>query len=313
MSGAIYKDPEITILCSEDAKTFSYLSEIPGIQVIRVEPSSRRKALDDLRRRMFDVLFVFWTGESRYRRMKVLALCLKARVTQVDSGDGGVFRLSWKALIRHWQFRMAHPLPTDHWEFNPAAAEPGEPEYREGEKILLVQSAEPACVLKALELLREKPLFHRARYVLFCRNRPEVLKHFQAHPMIHEIRTHCETRRSWKHLRELRRERFDAVVVFFTGDPSYWKIKWFAFLLGARHKVVFNEYNGCFYFDLGKWLGFLSSRLGQRSRVGAGRRWISRAGVFAFLLAKVLLIPFRFIWLLFVWLRLRGAAWLESS
>ena len=128
--------------------------------------------------------------------------------------------------------------------------------------------------------------------------------------MIHQIRTHSETRGSWKHLRELRKERFDAVVVFFTGDPSYWKIKWFAFLLGARHKVIFNEYDGCFYFDVRQWLTLLSRRLGART--GSRPRWSYHVRFFTFLILKVMLIPFRFIWLLLVWLRLRtAAAWTE--
>ncbi len=314
LAGGIYADPEVTILCGSDATTFRFLAQVPGIRMVALERENRRRIRDDLNGRDFDVLYVFWTGERRYRRMKLFALRLKARVTHVDSGDGGVFRLTWKACIRHWQFRRAHPLPTDHWTFYPAADsvhQPEELEESEGERILLVQSAEPSYLLRALEQFKEKPLFRRARYVLFCRNRPEVLMHFRGHPMICEIRTHSETRESWKHLRELRKERFDAVVVFFTGDPSYWKIKWFAFLLGVRHKLIFNEYNGCFYFTVRQWLALLSHRLGARSRTAGRLRWTWHVRVLAFLVFKVIMIPFRFLWLLLVWLRLRiVAAWI---
>ncbi len=315
LAGGLYADPEVVVLCGGDAATFRYLAQIPGIRAIALDRENRRRIREDLNGRNFDVLYVFWTGESRYRHMKSFALRLKARVTHVDSGDGGVFQLTWKAWIRHWQFRRAHPLPTDHWTFCPApgaAQQPGELEDSEGEKVLLVQSAEPPYLLRALEQLKEKPLFRRARYVLFCRNRPEVLKHFRGHPMICEIRTHSETQGSWKHLRELRRERFDAVVVFFTGNPSYWKIKWFAFLLGARHKLIFNEYNGCFYFTLRRWLELLSHRLGARSRTGGRPRWTYHVRVLTFLVLKVIMIPFRFLWLLLVWLRLRIAAGLTG-
>jgi hypothetical protein len=313
LAGGIYDAPEITILCSEDKKTIQYLAELPGAQVVALREENRRRILEDLSRSNFDVLHVFWTGENKYRRMKLLALHVKAKATDVDIGDGSVFRLTWKAYLRHWQFRRAHPLPTDHWEFVPPLDAPAEVEYYEGEKILLIQSAEPPYVLRALERFKERPLFRNPRYTLFCRNRPEILKHFEGHPMIHEIRTHSETRSSLKHLQGLRRERFDAVVVFFTGDPSYWKIKYFPFLLGARHKVIFNEYNDCFYFTLGGWLALLFRRLGGRPRLQGRPRWTWRAQIPLILLTKVLLFPFRFIWLLLVWLRLRSAAWVASS
>jgi hypothetical protein len=314
LAGEAYNAPELTILCSDDSKTLRYLSEIPGIHVVPLIKNRQRSIIEDLSGKNFDVLYVFWTGEKRYRRMKLLALRLRARVTHVDIGDGGVFSLTWKAYLRHWQFRLAHPLPTDHWSFAPppgAGGETGE-DYYEGEKILVVQSAEPHLVLYALRRLSEKPLFHNPRFTIFCRNRPEIAGQFQHHPMVHEVRTHSEMRETWRHWRSLRKERFDAVVVFFSGDPSYWKIKYFAFLLGGRHRVVFNEHGGCFYFTLGAWLSFLMHRLGERSRAGRIPGWTQQARILAFLLVKVLLIPFRIIWLLLVWVRLRSAAWLAT-
>lgn len=323
LAGGIYREPEVTILCSEDPKTIHYLGEVPGVQVVPLRVESRSRILEGLSRRNFDVLHVFWTGEKKYRRMKLIALRLKAKATDVDIGDGSVFRLTWKAIIRHWQFRLAHPLPTDHWKLVPPPEAPvkpekpeyipEKPEYFEGQRILLVQSAEPQYVLQALEQLKDGRLLRNPRYILFCRNRPEVVKHFKNHPMIHQIRMHSEARGSWKHLRSLRKERFKTVVVFFTGDPSYWKIKCFAFLLGARHKLIFNEHNDCFFFNLGDWLALLAHRMEERSRLGVQRRWTFQARTILFLLIKVLLIPFRFIWLLLVWLRLRAAAWIASG
>ncbi len=316
LAGGVYDAPEVVILCRDDAKTYRYLAEIPSVQVIQLRKESRSKILGDLNRRDFDVLIVFWTGESRYRSMKLLALRLRARATDVDIGDGSVFRLTWKAYVRHWQFRLAHPLPTDHWVLVPppdSASGEGEPDYREGEKVLVVQSAEPTHVLRALERMKVKPLFHNPRYTLFCRNRPDIVRHFQNHPMIHEILTHSETRGSWEHLKSLRKERFDAVVAFFTGDPSYWKVKYLPFLLGIRSKVIFNESNDCFYFSLGEWLALLSHRLGERSGPEGRPRWARQSSVILLGLIKMTLLPFRFIWLLIVWVRLRSTAWIESS
>ncbi len=108
-------------------------------------------------------------------------------------------------------------------------------------KVLILQSAEPAFVLKALDRLNSLPLMHNSRCTFFCRNRSEVLKHFVGHPMLHQILPHVDIRRWWEHFDRLRREHFDVVAVFFTGDPSYWKIKYFSFLLGGRRRLVFDE------------------------------------------------------------------------
>ncbi len=128
--------------------------------------------------------------------------------------------------------------------------------------------------------------------------------------MLQSIQTHTEARDTWTHLRAFRRERYDAVVLFLTGDPSYWKVKYFAFLLGARHKVVFNENNDCFYFTVRDWLALLAHRIGERSQVSALPRWswTHQAWVMLFMATKLLLLPFRFVWLLLVWIRLRSAA-----
>ncbi len=310
LAGGQYGSPELTILSGGNAATLRYLEEIPGVRVVPLRTENREWVREELRRGGFHVLYVFWTGEKKYRRMKFFALRLKADATYVDIGDGGEFRLTWKACIRHFQFRLAHPLPTDHWVLVCPPADSVPAEAWEGEKVLIIQSAEPPGVLRALDRLKERPLFRNPRYTLFCRNRPETVRPFLDHPMLHEIRTHSETKGSWTHLRRLRRERFDAVVVFFNGDPSYRKIRCFAFLLGARHKLVFNEYNGCFYFTLGRWLTHVSRRLGEKSRWGQP--------VFSFrspllLTLKALLLPFRFLWLLLVWLRLRGGVWLTEG
>jgi hypothetical protein len=103
------------------------------------------------------------------------------------------------------------------------------------------------------------------------------------------------------------------VVLFLTGDPGYWKIKCFAFLLGARHKLIFNENNDCFFFHWKAWAGLLAHRMASRSKVPAhagGAHQI--AGVFLILI-KLLLFPFRFAWLLLVWGQLRWSAMRASN
>ena len=301
-------EPELTLLCGADPATAAYFSEIPGIRVVSLPEKNSGGILRDLRRRQFDILHIFWTGEKKYRFMKLLALRLRAEFTRVDGGDGNIFRLTWKALIKFGVFRWQHPLPTDHYEFVLQPEVPGAGRHYPGEKILIVQSARPRHVLVALDRLKELRLFRDPRYILFCRNLPEIVERFRDHPMIDEIRTHTETMDSWSHLRELRKERFDGAVVFFTGDPSYWKIKYFAFFLGARHKVIFNENNDCFFFSVGPWLALIVRRLGERSRLGAGPSRLYQLRPLFFPLLKLVVFPVRFVWLLLVWLRLRLAS-----
>jgi len=108
-------------------------------------------------------------------------------------------------------------------------------------KVLIIQSAEPDCLLKALDRMKNIPLISGGRCTVFCRDRSEILRHLAGHPMLHSILPHMETRGWWKHLDDFRKGHFDAVVVFFTGDPSYWKIKYFSLLIGARRKLILNE------------------------------------------------------------------------
>ncbi len=300
----------LTILCAPDREVVRYFSEITGARIVPFARGRRRRIIGELRQTGVDVQHTFWTGERRYRRLRVAGLLIgAARGTRVHIGDGSSFRLTWKAIVRHALFRWQHPLPTDHYAFVPPAGEPAVDRY-EGERILVLQSAAPRHVLRALERLRDRSLFHRPQYTLFCRNTPEIVGQFARHPMLHSVQTHAETRGAWKHLLELRRAHYDAAVLFFTGDPSYWKVKCFGFLVGARHKVIFNENNDCFYFTAREWLALLAHRMNERARVGALPRWSGahQARMILFLTTKLVLLPFRFVWLLLVWLRLRCAA-----
>lgn len=176
------------------------------------------------------------------------------------------------------------------------------------ERILVLQSAGPASILRALDRMKEAPLFTRPRYTLFCRDLPEVEEQFRSHPMVSEVRVHEKTRNTWGHLLLLRRERYDAAVLFLTGEPGYWKIKCFAFLLGAKHKVIFNENNDCFYFHWRAWLRLLAHRMAGRSSVAAHAGWKTQVAGHVLYLVKFVIFPFRFLWLLAVWMRLRLSA-----
>jgi len=307
LAGRIHPGPETTLLCRDDPAGLETYRDLEGVHVVALSRGTERRTVRELRARRWDVVHAFWTGERGFRRMKWLALRMGARRIEIDSGDGGMFRLTWRSLPRYWMFRRRHPLPRDHWEFAaPAPAAAAAPRHA-GESVLVIQSADPEHVLRALERLDAGKVFRDPRYTLFCRDRPEVLRHFTGHGRIAEVRTHAETRAWRAHLRRLRRARYDALVLFFTGDPSYRKVKFFAFLLGVRRKYVFNENNDCFEFTWRAWLSFLAHRLAERARVGPRPGRLRAAALSALVVLKVLLVPFRFLYLLLVWLRLRSA------
>ncbi|NWG13894.1 MAG: hypothetical protein HXY20_10215 [Acidobacteria bacterium] len=302
-----YPEASLTILCNPEPETVGYLKTVPGAEIIPLHAAHRRRILRELRERNFDLMVTFWTGEKGYWREKIASLGL-CRKKVVDMGDGGQWPLTWRFVVRYWLFRLRHPLPTDHALYRPAPASDEPADYHDGERVLIIQSAEPLHVLRALDHMESHPLFRRPRFTLFCRNRPEVVARLEKHPMLYAVRTHSEMRRAWHHLRALRRERFDAVVVFFTGDRSYWKIKFLPFLLGIRHKVVFNENCDCFFFSLRKWLALMAHRMSDHSRTGLEARWTNQVRRLASSLTKLAVLPFRFGWLVLVWAWLRMTA-----
>ncbi len=316
-AGGIYEAPDLTILCRDNPQSIHELSCIAGARLIPLSAERRSEILAEQRRRGYDVVYSFWTGEKQYRRIKLEALRIPANVRRIDIGDGHTFQLSVGNFVRFLAIRWKYPLPSDHEAFmqrEPNSAtkfpqpSPADATPHTGERILIIQSADPPAVVRALECLRERPLFRDPRYTLFCRNRLEVVKYFRGHPMLSRVITHSETRGALKHLQALRRERFDSVVIFFTGERGYWKIKCLAFLLSARHKVVFNENSDCFFFSWEAWISHISRRMAEDMRPAIKPHWIFRARALAIVAIKFVLLPLRFFWLLLIWLWLRGSS-----
>ena len=339
--------PEISILCRAGSR--DQFPAQPGLSVHVLSERDRTGQLKALNQKKFDALYAFWTGEKQYRRIKLFALRLKAAERWIIAGDGNEFPLTWKAICRHALFRSRHPLPTDHWAFvrpqptpapkpalkqaaksvieppaKPAAPKPQKvsppapvtraiPEHQ-GERILILQSAEPPYVLQALDRLEQNPLFRDPRYTLFCRNKPEIANKLQNHRLLYAVRLHSETRGSWQHLRELRKSRYDALVLFLTGDPGYWKLKVFASLLGVprRRILIFNENSDCFFFNWNQWSALILHRMRSQPIAAADSKWSHSLHILVSLLLKSGMTPFRFFWLLLVWLRLRSAGVIYS-
>ena len=290
----------------------------PASRCMPWQNHSRHRAIKELTRTRFDIAFGFWTGEKQYRRWKLLGFRLRAKKTYIIGGDGNEFRLTWKAICRHSIFRFRHPLPTDHRDYVEQVVDHviGHAVKHVSEEILVIQSAEPGYVFKALGRLEQEPVFTNPSFTIFCRNRPEILGSFQGNPLFKQVLSHSEARGSWNHLRSLRRKHFDGIVLFLTGDPSYWKVKLFAFLLGSRRILIFNEANDCFFFNLHQWLALISHRIqGGCTRTERSTQWSRSTRILLSLILKSVFLPFRFLWLLLVWLRLRvaGLGWSRKS
>ena len=128
------------------------------------------------------------------------------------------------------------------------------------QRVLVLQTAVPAYVKRAIEDILEKRLLGDVHITLFCRALPDESAQFGSIPWIGEVIVHDEARAMLEHLHLIRRHKYDVVVVFFTGDPSYWKMKYFAFLCGGRHLLIFNEHLGCFFYTHRLFARFLLSR-----------------------------------------------------
>jgi hypothetical protein len=131
------------------------------------------------------------------------------------------------------------------------------------QRILVLQTAVPSYVKCAMEDILAKNLLGPVRITLFCRAIPEEHSQFLGAPWISELCVHHEMSGALRQLLDFRRRRFDVVVAFFTADPSYWKIKWFAFLCRGRHLLIFNEHLGCFFYNPIAFLRFLWVRYNE--------------------------------------------------
>jgi hypothetical protein len=177
-----------------------------------------------------------------------------------------------------------------------------------GNKVLVLQTATPSRILRVLDDLRERGIFGEVRCTLFCRNDPEALRAFRRHAMVSELRVHTEARHGWRHWRELRREKYDWLVLFLGGDRGYWKMKGLALMLDSRNIVIFDAGDNCFCLSGRAWPAVLALRACRRSlSVGPPQAGLQAGAVLRKLL-KLLLLPFRVVWLLGVWLHLRGTA-----
>jgi hypothetical protein len=185
-------------------------------------------------------------------------------------------------------------------------------------KVLVIQTARPEYIDRAMKDILAKNLLGPSRISVFCRGLAEERAKFQAMSWIDELLIHQETDGALGHLSRLRKARYDVVVAFFTRDPSYWKAKWFAFLAGGRHRLIFNEHLGCFFYTRKAFYSFLKTRYREwklrckqkiGNSLGTSQGYVSRSQSMGMrlirplhLAVKILLFPIRFLYLL-LWSR----------
>ncbi|MBI1745481.1 MAG: hypothetical protein HYR55_02710 [Acidobacteria bacterium] len=241
----------------------------------------------------YDGLVLFFSGDPSYHKIKALALVCGLRRILVFKEDLDSFFFSVSGLLRFLALRLRHGVkPMENAA--DAAIVP--------ERVLVLQSAALAVIERALTLIRQRGIFRDPQISLFLREGDRCRANFAdyAYEPPHVL-SHAGMENTWAHWRAIRHARYDAVVLFLTGDPSFWKIKVFAFLCGAKRLLIFNEHYDCFFYTPTGLISFLMKR--WRQRVGTVEAAPHAIVIHALIrVARPLLYPFRFAYLLlFYW------------
>lgn len=296
---AIFRDPQITLLMrkiSAPHPIWNTLKPAPEMQT----HNGVRGAWAELRARRaerYDGLALFLSGDPSFRKMKVFAFLCGARRVLIFNENLDCFFYSHGAFVRFLERRLRYGVERTAVSAQGSSGPPLE-------RVLVLQSAEPEIVEPALALIHERKIFRNPHITLFARGGERYRMAFAGNPHIQSLLIHKHMDKAWSHLQMFRREQYDAAVLFLTGDPSYWKIKYFAFLCGARQLLVFNEHLDCFFYTPRALAGFLWERWRQRASHPDGAYTIGpRAALIKLLRPAVY--PFRFAYLLFYYWKLQ--------
>src|SRR5262245_7865472 len=93
------------------------------------------------------------------------------------------------------------------------------------QKILILHSAPVKRVEQGILDLRQSGALPAAEITVLSRRDPEAERRFRAYPSVGRVMVRSAGWSPWRDWARLRRERFDGVVVFFTGERGYWKMK----------------------------------------------------------------------------------------
>lgn len=292
--GGLFVQPEITLLCAGGRPSIDGLSRYSN--VVRVAAYDEKlglwgnlRALRRLAPEPFDAAAVICNGDPSFRKMRRLGWLLRpagrAKHLLIFNEAGGCFYFNLRLFLLMIYRQRRHRA---YLRSLLASTAP--------RRVLVLQSAEPEAVLRTIETVKRK-LFPDCRITLFCAR--AYLKAFEANPLIERLIPHDGPRRAARYFKELRRQGYSAVVAIFTPDRRFWKIRLFAFLPLADSLIIFNQYGGCFYFNLKDFLRLLwDIKLRERLAGYGSASLLAPLEELLFFLIRLALFPWRYLYLL---------------
>ena len=268
----------IYVFCSEaNRKFFESLPQVEEVLTYRKGNSKvNLSALRRLRQLHPDAVVALLAGRPTFRRAKLLFFLLPARGRLVFNVHLECYYLhfkTWRHLLKREDLTASSRIP---------------------HRLLLIQSEDDDTMLESLETLQNPNLAQISQLFVFCRE--DKQKHFESRPEVAQVIVYRKGAlvENLRALRRLRRLDLDSVCAVFSGRPIFRLQKLLFFLVPARHRLVINENQDCFYFS---WL-----RIGQLLRLRVNRHLPLLQLVFRALLKGVLFFP-RFVYLV-IWVTL---------
>ncbi len=277
------EDPQVAgsapifVFCSEaDKDFFQSQPQVEEVLTYRKGQHSRNlAAMRRLRRLNPDAVVALFAGRPTFRRAKLLFFLLPARGRLVFNAHLECYYLGFKT----WRHLLKR-------ETIPATGCSGVPH-----RLLLIQSEDDQAMLESLKTVQNPNVARVSQLFVFCRE--DKRKLFEQHPEVTQVIGYRKgaffenLRVVWR----LRRLDLDSVSAIFSGRPVFRLQKLLFFLTPARHRLVINENQDCFYYS---WL-----RAGQLLRLHGSRHFPLIKLVFRAVLKGLLLFP-RFFYLV-IW------------
>jgi ADP-heptose:LPS heptosyltransferase len=244
--------PSINLLCSRD-EAARWRSLHPDWRCWIAESKQGFFTLaGELRRQKFDAAIAFFTGDKKFNRLKLLLMATGARqkiavnehMQFLPARLGSLLYLNWQSM-RH----RSAGKGLDH-----AVT-----------RVLFVQTWDTERTLIVLKHLREIAPFYKPKYTLLTRE--DHAPAFSNVPPIDEILSYpvdSGVKAQLKMLRTIRDKCFDGVIVTFTEEPSFRKLKLLPFVLSIRYKLIFNRHYDCFFLTPAKFAAYTAKLSAHR-------------------------------------------------
>jgi len=189
----------------------------------------------EVRKKNFEIKCASFTGRPVYRLGKLIFWILPVRC-----------RLAFNAgLDGYWL-----NLRTVHRIFKQEPFAVGLPGIAEN-RILLIETEEPEIMQEAVDRMRQTSSTFAVKIILFCAD--ERSRFYTALPGIERIITYSKenSRQTGAAIRQLIKERPEAVSAVFSGRRIFLKHKLLFWCFPVRSRLVFNRHLDCDYLRLG--------------------------------------------------------------